>query len=189
MNGTPYIPHFHLRFNHSKDLSWRYTPAHMAHIWDIMEGEGKIPWLFYDGGIKTRNDYIDFMTQPDVFAYVVYDRGDHTTPLATYFVNNFTGNAAMMHFCHFQAGLPLRIPIGLDACNFLLKGGGSGISALIGITPRPFRHAWRYALSVGFQQKAIIPEACRLELPNHAPRYVDAVASLCTPSTLLPFSL
>lgn len=161
-----------------------FTRDRMAVVWDALVVENKERWLFYDGQVRDRVDYISFMTDPSVFAYAVYDH-DWETPLATYFVNNFMGNAAMMHFCYLDAGINRKQAIGIEATNFLLWGGK--ISALIGITPKPFRHAWKFALSVGFVKVGVIPGACRLATPGGASRLTDAVATLCTPETILPF--
>ena len=155
----------------------------MNRTWHQLSTEGKDSWLFYDAGVRDSLDYIDFMTDPAVFAYLVCDH-DGKTPLATYFVNNFIGNAGTMHFSFFDAGLSRSKAIGIDTCNFLLRNGG--LSALIGITPKPFRHAWKFATSVGFVQKAILPQACYLKGVGQT-RLVDAVITLCTTETLLPF--
>ena len=157
-----------------------YTRDRMKTMWDALADEGKIPWLFYDGGVRDALDYIDFMTSPDVFAYAVYDQTGET-PLCAYWVDGFMGRAAKMHFAFLDAGLPHMQRIGVETCNFLLRQGG--LSCLIGLTPKPFRHAWQYALSVGFVRKTIIPGGCYL---NQWGRFVDAVATLCTPETLLP---
>ena len=153
----------------------------MVKLWDQLEVEGWLPFLFYDGQTRDRQDYIEFMSSPDVYSYVVYDPHDHENPLATYFVNGFTGRAAELHYCFLNAGLPHKQAIGIETTNFLLRSGG--LSALIGITPKPFRHAWKFALEVGFRKVGILPSACYLKTSG---RYVDAVVSLCTPETLLP---
>jgi hypothetical protein len=160
------------------------TPERLAQLWSILEGEGKIPRLFYDGSIEGRADFILYLTDPEIYAYAVYDPKDNETPLACYWLNNFIGNAAQMHFAFTGAGLPERYAIGIEACNFLLRNGG--ISALVGITPKPFRHAWRFALEVGFVTLGLLPEACPLATADGSSKLLDAVLTLCTPETLKP---
>lgn len=163
-----------------------FTRVRMACLWNSLEEEGKIPFLFYDGETRDQQDYFEFMSSPDVYSYVVYDKTGEI-PLATYFVNDFIGRAGKMHFCFLNAGIEHRYAIGIETCNFLLRAGG--ISALVGITPKPFRHAWQFALNVGFQKMGILPAACRLaRLSGGGNRdsHVDAVVTLCTPETLLP---
>lgn len=160
-----------------------FSRDRMVKVWHQLEREGeKHRWLFYDGGVRDALDYVEFMSDPTVYAYLVCDH-DWETPLATFFVNNFIGHAALMHFVFLDAGQSRKREIGIDVCNFLLRNGE--VSALIGITPKPFRHAWKYALSVGFVQKAVLPEACFLAYAE-VPRLVDAVVTLCTRETLLP---
>lgn len=179
-----YTPIYPIRANIRNNSMDALTPERLSHIWDTLQEEGRTSWLFYDGLTAAKDDYIDFMCDPTVYAYAVYDH-DCETLLATYFVNNFKGNVGMMHFCFFTAGQSRRYEIGIDACNFLLQSNG-GISALFGLTPKPFRHAWRYALAVGFRMLGVIPEACSLAVFDK-PKLVDGVATLCTPQTLLPF--
>lgn len=173
-----YAPRYSVRSTKARDERVRLTPACLKRIWTIMGREKKIPWLFYDGFTHNLDSYLDFMLDQNVVAYGVYDRD---TPLATYFLNNFMGDAAMMHFCYFDAGLSEHTAIGIDTCNFLLRNGE--LSALIGWTPRPFRHAWKFALAVGFIQTAIVPRGCTLNVGGWYKK-VDAVVTLCTPETL-----
>ena len=183
-----YQPYFPLRACIGSNPCPSLTRDHLTILWNLMESEDKVRWLFYDGKVRDVQDYIDFMTDPAVHAYALYER-DWETPLATYFVNNFIGKAAMLHFCYFDAGLSRREALAIDTCNFLLKGHNGGISALIGITPLPFRHAWKFALSVGFERKAILPKACHVPYIQRGavPLYTDAIVTLCTPESLLAF--
>ncbi len=180
-----YTPFFTVRCTKAFDERVRLTQDHLADIWLTIEAQGRRKHLFYDGNITSLGAYIDFMEDCAVYAYGVYDHND--TLLTTYFVNNFIGHAAMIHFCFTDAGLPVRKAVGIDSCNFLLRNGE--LSALIGITPQPFRHAWRFALDVGFEQKAILPRACRLTTASRRIAMADAVVTLCTPETLKPFTL
>lgn len=178
------IYHYPVRANIPTLLSPTLTEDHLAVIWQKLEEEGRSGWLFYDGFTRTERDFIDFMTDPNVYSYAVYSPDDGgITPLALYWLNNPIGNATMMHFAYLTAGQAERYRIGIETCNFLLRSGG--ISALIGITPKPFRHAWRFALSVGFVKMGILPKACTLLGPGGR-RVVDAVVTLCTPETLKP---
>lgn len=157
----------------------------MVSVWRQLEAEGKDRWLFYDDDVRDEFDFIEIMSDPTVQAYMICDH-DWETPLALCFLNNFIGSAAMMHFAFLDAGLERRYAIGIDTTNFLLRGKGAGVSALIGLTPKPLRHAWQFACAVGFIQKAIIPNACRLSR-TFPPRECAGVLTLCTPETLLPF--
>lgn len=179
------FPHtFPVRACISRDGIHTFTREWMVRLWDRLEAEGKIPFLFYDGETRDRQDYIEFMASPDVYSYVAYDKTGRV-PLATYFVNDFIGLSCKMHFCFLDAGIEHKYAIGVETCNFLLRAGG--IAALIGITPKPFRHAWQFALRVGFTKMGVLPAACRLaRLPGNKSSYVDAIVTLCTPETLLP---
>lgn len=182
MTATPYQTFFPVRACINDGPASTFTRDRMFRVWERMEAEGKQRWLFYDGQVRDALDYIEFMSMPNVYAYLVCDH-DWETPLATYFVNGFMGRAAKMHFAYFDAGLSRRYAIGIETCNFLLKSGE--LSCLIGMTPKPFKHAWNFATSVGFVHKAVIPSVCFLAYAK-VPRLVDAVVTLCTPETLLP---
>lgn len=175
-----YTPTYPVRANIHNSPTDTLTVVRLSEIWDALQAEGRTSWLFYDGLTSTREEYIDFMCSPRVYAYSVYDH-DYETLLATYFINNFVGDAAMMHYCFFAAGQERRYEIGRDACKFILHN--SGISCLVGLTPKPFRHAWRYALAVGFKKLGIIPRACRLAVFDR-PGPVDGVLTLCTLQSL-----
>jgi hypothetical protein len=179
----PYQPHYPVRADIPGLTEPSLTVNHMAEIWASLEKEGKAERLFYDGCVQSEADFIDYLTEPDIYAYAVY-APDWERPLAVYWLNNFLGHAALMHFAYLEAGLAERYTIGIDTCNFLLRGSGGQVSALIGITPKPFRHAWQFALAVGFVKLGIIPKACPILNADGSIRLTDAVATLCIPETL-----
>lgn len=56
-----------------------------------------------------------------------------------------------------------------------------GASAIVGITPVQFRHAWGLAEACGFEIVTRLPGACWLARKQ---RFVDGVMVMCTPQTL-----
>lgn len=176
------IPDFYFRSHTNIQTPYSLTEDDFANLWTQLIKEEKDTALFYDGQVNCFPDYLEFMTAPDVFAYAVYFTDK--TPAAVFFVNNFMGKSAMMHFAYFDAGLSCRHAIGIEATRFLLSGD---LHALIGLTPRPFRHAWKFATEVGFQVvDPALPQACLLKRPDGALRYVDGVLTVIKRDNLLP---
>ena len=56
-----------------------------------------------------------------------------------------------------------------------------GASAIVGITPAQFRHAWGLAEACGFEIVTRLPGACWLARKQ---KFVDGVMVMCTPQTL-----
>ncbi len=70
----------------------------------------------------------------------------------------------MIHFCFLRKAFGEQEAIGLHVVESLLHcKNGSGeyvLSALIGITPKPYRHALAFIRKLGFRIAAELPQAC-----------------------------
>lgn len=143
----------------------------------VLEDTGQ--YLFYDGTIRDKEDYLGLLVNPHTMAFGLFSP-DGNNPLGLCWLNNFLGHASLMHFIIFGEGLPHKRQIAQSMLGHLLFGQGSQISGLIGITPKPFRHAWKFALESGFERIGILPRACWVASHN---RMVDAVLTLCTPES------
>lgn len=153
------------------------TPAGAEHIgemerlWIAMRNDGLDGVTFYDGGVRTMQDFTEFMSAPANHVYAAYLDGE---PAAIWWLNGFSGQTAMLHFCVLRHAWDDAVNIGRIVCAHMLKH----YSALYGVTPKPFRHALRLARRIGFVRQCVIPGACRLDAANG--RCVDGVLTLMT---------
>ena len=82
-------------------------------------------------------------------------------------------------FTTFRAGARLAVPLAHGGLSWAFAH--LDCAAVMGLCPKPNRHAWRLAEACGFQVMGLLPQACW-----HARKqqYVDGVLVLCTPSSL-----
>ena len=130
-------------------------PWSLGYIYDQMEAEGLLPVFFYDG-VPTRPAFIGMGFGLTDLVYAAYI---DVTPLVFARVNNLTGLSGLMHFCYFEAGMPHAADLAFDFFDFLRDGG---MKSLLGLTPKPYRHAINFAVSVGFERIGVLPGACYL---------------------------
>lgn len=146
-------------------------PWSLGHIYDRMQAEGLLDVFFYDGvPAKTWFEGLNFGLTD-----LLYAAYDDTELLGFARINNLTGRSGLMHFCFFEAGKDIAPAIADDLHSFLAEGG---MKSLLGITPKPYRHAIRFAESVGFVRCGVLPGACKMA--NHGGRIVDGVITVKT---------
>lgn len=146
-------------------------PWSLGHIYDRMLKEGLLDVFFYDGRPQRAwFEGLNFgMTDIVSAAY------DGETLLGFARINNITARSGMMHFCYFDAGKDIAPAIAEDLFDDLVRGG---FKSLMGLTPKPYRHAIRFAESVGFVRCGVLPGACKLA--NHGGRIVDGIITVKT---------
>ena len=130
--------------------------SHLITLFNTLQAEGLVEILFYDGCVKTCEEFVNFAHLDEQYLYGVYSNED--APLGLFWINNFLGRAAMFHFCFFCAGQPLRFEIGREVLKFMFETGN--ISALYTITPTVYRHVFPYAESLGFEFITELPHCC-----------------------------
>jgi len=91
----------------------------------------------------------------------------------------FQGTIWRFDFTAFHAGFPCAAQQAQG--GFAHMFARHGASAIVGITPAPFRHAWGLAEACGFEIVTRLPGACWLARKQ---RFVDGVMVMCTPQTL-----
>lgn len=138
-------------------------------VYDVMAREGLLRVFFYDN-VPGRAEFVRMMGHPGQLVYVPY--GPDRLPIAFARVTCLTGASGLMHFCYFMAGMPCRYELADDLYDFLADGG---MQSLIGLTPKPYRHAIRFAVSTGFRVVGTVPGACYMASRE---RFVDGVLSV-----------
>lgn len=91
----------------------------------------------------------------------------------------FQGTIRRFDFTAFRAGFSCAAQQAQGAFAHMFERHGA--SAIVGITPAHFRHAWGLAEACGFEIVTRLPGACWLARKQ---RFVDGVMVMCTPQTL-----
>lgn len=135
------------------------TEQELKTIWKTLCNEGKKEIVFYDGGITTEDEFIQFMQDDMNYVYAAYE-GDKL--LALVWLNNFLGRCGMIHFTMFYNSKGKEQSIALFLLNFILFSKHEGeycLDALYGLTPRVYRHALGFIKKLGFRLVVEMPSS------------------------------
>lgn len=124
-----------------------------------MQAEGLMQAAFYDGSVRTEEEFIAMMLRPGVFPLVLCDGSEF---LALIWVQAMDYKVARGHFCFFRKcwGRKRIIPIGRSVYSYILHlrdADGYLFDVLIGITPERNASAWHRALDCGAQKVGVVP--------------------------------
>lgn len=118
--------------------------------------------LFYDGEIEDFSAFYAWLLAKDKDARFV--AGLDGEIKALYWLNNPLGKSVMIHFCFLKNAFCEQEKVGLYVVKSLLlctdTNGEYVLSALYGLTPKPYRHALSYIQKLGFRLVAELPQAC-----------------------------
>ena len=141
-----------------------------------MEAEGLLPWAMSCFEVPTLETWLRVTAHGVLLCCTDADTGEL---LGCAHFTRFQGSAWRFDFTAFHAGF---------ACAAQQAQGGfahmferHSASAIVGITPAQFRHAWGLAEACGFEIVTRLPGACWLARKQ---RFVDGVMVMCTPQTL-----
>lgn len=123
------------------------------------------------GQPMTEDAFLHFVKSPENCFAVVYD--SEIKPVAFYWMNNFSGRCAAIHFCVLRHAFSQSFDIGKYVCHWILDTGY--VDTLIGITPKVYRAAIKFVKRLGFVEKAAIPKAFELN-----GRYIDGILTIKT---------
>ncbi len=148
-------------------------------FWEQFQKDRLNPILFFDGEIPDFANFSAWLSAKDKDARFV--TGGTGEVKALYWLNNPIGKNAMIHFCFLRKAFGEQEAIGLHVVESLLHcKNGSGeyvLSALVGITPKPYRHALAFIRKLGFRIVAELPQACYFARQN---TYKNALVSILT---------
>lgn len=133
--------------------------------------------LFFDGEMQDFTEFYTWLLAKDKdVRFVANTEG---VIKAMYWLNNPLGKSVMIHFCFLKKAFQEQEAIGFYVVKSLLLCRDSKqnyvLSALIGITPKPYRHALQFIKKLGFEQKAEIPELCYFARKN---KYITGIVSV-----------
>ena len=135
------------------------TPEDVNLLFDEAEKEGFLRTVAFERVDVTREDFREFVANPDVFFAAGFDEGGR--PLGWFHLTGFEGRTARIHFCFFEAGKKDRLELGavaLDYCFSLI-----GLGSLIGVVPVINPGAIEYVRRLGGREFGLVPEMCRIE--------------------------
>lgn len=151
-------------------------PFSLGALYDGMQKDERLAAYFYNG-LPTREEFISLCTQKERWVYAWYAMDG--TPMMKVGITDFQGKVGMIHFCGFKAGDVHRFAIAKHCLDTVCCP--HGLSALVGLTPKPFRHAWHFAEDVGFKKLAEVPGACTMNIKGKV-MTKDGVLTLYTPN-------
>lgn len=131
-------------------------------FWKQFQEDRLNPILFYDGGIEDFPAFRTWLAAKDKDARFVADLDGEIKAL--YWLNNPLGKSVMIHFCFLRKAFCKQEEIGLYVVKSLLfctdAKGEYVLSALFGLTPKPYRHALSFIQKLGFCLMGELPAAC-----------------------------
>lgn len=144
--------------------------------------DGRLARLYYDQPEPSIMEFVEQFLEPCgnglCWLYAAYDKATHL-PLAFVYVNGFMGRAGMCHFCFLKAGQNQAHDIARAWLRIIFdQPVEQRLACLVGITPVTYKHALRFAVSLGFAERATIPKACWLHARK---RFVDGIATIYQP--------
>lgn len=151
------------------DGEWSIPDAVWAMVWKRMVESGRVQATFYNGYIRTFDDWLSWVKSPSNIVVLVADSTSKNISVVAW-LNNVSEGAAQAHFC-FLNGLP-RPEIGKMVLSYWSVF--PGLHVIIGLTPESHPEAVRYAGMIGFEIQGTIPSFCNLAYEG---RRVGAVVS------------
>lgn len=131
-------------------------------FWQQFQKDRLNPILFYDGEIEDFSAFYAWILAKNRDARFV--AGLDGKIKALYWLNNPLGRSVMIHFCFLRSAFCEQEKIGLYVVKSLLFctdiNGEYVLSALFGLTPKPYRHALSFIRKLGFRLTAELPDAC-----------------------------
>lgn len=131
-------------------------------FWQQFQKDRLNPILFYDGEIEDFSAFYVWLLAKDRDARFVAAKDGKIKAL--YWLNNPLGRSVMIHFCFLRSAFCEQEKIGLYVVKSLLFctdiNGEYVLSALFGLTPKPYRHALSFIRKLGFRLTAELPDAC-----------------------------
>lgn len=152
----------YVKFNNE----WSIPDEVLAFVWSRIEENGKIEELFYEGGMRTPSEFIEFFRNPDKF--LVLGVNTETKEIKAFgFLSGFDTNKAYAHFSFINGYVP---GVGEMIIDFWRKmeseNGERFLDVLIGITPESYTTVLKIIQKWGFNIVGTIPMICNMNYKN-----------------------
>jgi len=157
------IPYMHI------DGVPTFKDSAIMEMFDRMEQDGTLGLVFFDGSIKTREDFLLMMRQPRVQLYGVYLK-DEYTPMGFIWLDQFKHRTAHGHFCAFSSHWGDAYKIGHECLVRLVQlkddKGEYVLDAIYGLTPVDNELAIKATTAAGLRIAGTLPYAFWSEEDN-----------------------
>ncbi len=138
--------------------------------YDMLVEEGKLPFLFYDGGVQSFEGFLNWVTAPTNWFVIGYDA--KAVPVGLFWLNGFQARTAQFHFALFDTSEG-KIEVCQDALEWLKEQ--DFLDSVYGLTPKPFFPVMRLFRKVGFEIRGELPGACYMSSKD---KYVPGIISV-----------
>jgi len=142
--------------------NWSIPDQVLIHVWNEMEKNGNDKIVFYNGHIRSAEDFISFMKDSNQFLVLSFDM-ESKKILAWGMINEIKDGVAYAHFSFldgFKSGPGETI---IDYWRNLKKENGDYlVEVLIGITPESYERVLKVIQSWGFKMVSKIPKICTM---------------------------
>lgn len=140
------------------------TDSEVMGLFDRMVEDKTVWHVFYDGSVKTREQFLHMMKHGHNQLFLVsVDR----EVAGIIWLNDFDSKRAYFHFCFFSNVWGQELPdVGRHCVMELLymkRNDGYVFDALMGLTPEPNRLAHKWCKAMGFTVLGTMPKACWYE--------------------------
>lgn len=142
-----------------------FKDSSIMEMFDKMERDGTVGAVFFDGIVKTREDFLARMKMPGVQLYGIYvrDSSSPSTIAAIVWLDQFKQKTACGHFCVFSEFWKDAYKIGHKVLIQLLlmknDKGEYALDAVYGFTPVDNELAIMAIKSAGMKEAGILPYA------------------------------
>lgn len=132
--------------------------SEIEELYDLTVQAGTDAIVFYDGGVTDRVAWADMIERQE--AWLVRAQ-DHTGRVVGFWwLNNYLGKTAMMHFCILRLTHEGSVDIGRATMRYMAELGI--LESVYGLTPKHYRHVFKFLRELGFEILGDIPGACYL---------------------------
>ncbi|WP_298997072.1 N-acetyltransferase [uncultured Desulfovibrio sp.] len=152
------------------------TPEAKAAPFHKMKAEGLLPWAMSCIDNPTLERWLE-ITAAGVLLCCTDEASGKLLGCAHF--TQFQGTIWRFDFTAFHAGFHCAAQQAQGGFDYMFERHSA--SAIVGITPVQFRHAWGLAEACGFKIVTRLPGACWLARKQ---RFVAGVMVMCTPQTL-----
>jgi hypothetical protein len=155
------------QFKHNRDM----TEDELIQLFVRCESEGLVEAVFYDGYVKTVNDWLALIdSQPTIVVKVERPDGELG---GFWWLNGFVGKSAMLHFCWYGKDLEAKKEMTRQSVLWLAKK--KVLKSMYGITPKHYRHVLKFIEELGWELRGPVQGACYFARKD---KYVNGIISV-----------
>jgi hypothetical protein len=114
------------------DGSPSFSDEYLMGVYDIMEDQHLLRWVFFSGGVNNREEFRDFIKSREAPFFVLVDVKDNMKPYGHILLTECKAKCANIHFCFFRMNEKLRYAV--YCANKAMEI--MGYDCLIGVTPK-----------------------------------------------------